>query len=1740
MQLLILATAQADISGTVFRDINLNGINDTEPGLVGIDINAYDSSGALVGNSPQVSAPDGTYTLTGIVGTVRIEFSLPQNGTLDGLRPSTSSAGDTTVQFAVDGSTDINIGYHVPAQFCEDNPTLVTSCFVAGSPDGGNVAPNSGSYDALVGFPYNATGNEDGLNPPDHLAYVSEIGSIWGLAYSHKSEAVYSSQFIKRHSGTGVNGAGAIYQTYWDTGLGQYVTVELVDAVDDLGIMPAFATDTDRGLANTPGFSLDLQAYLAVGKQGLGDLDLSEDHTSLWTITLHNQTLHSIVIDSDDDPNTRPDPTTDVTSTPIPDPGCVGGSWRPFALKVYAGSVYVGGVCDAQTSADVANLRGVVYQFDGSTFANVLDIPLDYAKGLPVNNSCADDPPSDPSDVGWNAQWFPWTDDTPLCPATLPRYSYPVPMFSDIEFDADGSMVVGFMDRTGHQYQRGNFDQHGNWMLDVVVGGDILRACGDPYSGWTLENNGSCGGVSTAGEDNLEGPGGGEYYLGDRLFQLHREIGNGGLALNVGSGEVAMGAMDPVTGIFLYTGGVAWLSNTTGQKTRGYQLYDSPADGNATFGKGNGIGDIELLCSAAPIEIGNFVWMDSNADGVQDPDELPIVGVAVELWADSTGDGNVDMLVGTTATDASGQYVFGGTSNANMNQSVPGFDALPSNTAVEVRIPLNDVNLPSATTTAIGGAVDSSASNDMHDNDGDSGVINAGYSTIEYTTGLAGDFNHTLDFGFLPSPGSIGSTVFYDLNNNGMQDSGELGIPGVTVELFLGNVSVGTTMTNATGDYYFDGLKSGDYIVSIPTPPVDAPRSSTDIATSTADNQVDGDDNGQQVNTGDATQSPVITLTIDNEPEGEAGQGGNQDAAADDSGDMTIDFGFVVPSYDLALIKEIAALSSTPVVNGTQVTYELSVMNQGVFRSGVFSVEDTLPSGMSFVSSTPTATAVAGGLVTFDIALADELAPGEIMTITLIAQVDDVNLAPFRNTTQIASDSSAPYGGDDDSIAGDGSDTTDTFDDTDVTNDNDPGDADDSDFNVLPVSGGYDLALVIDTLSISPLPAVLGSEVTYQVTVMNQGGVPSGAFDVETLLAPGITFVSATGPVSSDPGVGSNGVVEWTIPVSSELLPGQSMTLQVVGTIDDDSLLTYRTEADITADSGAPHGDDEDSVPGDGSGAADTFDDPDVTNDNDPNDADDSDFELLSLTPEYDLALIIETAGMSTPDAQTGTDVTYTITVKNQGNVASGAFSVEGIIPAGMGLVSTSLPTVSSPGLGSAGTLGWDIGLVDELLPGETLTIQFVASILDDSLSPFKVISDITADSGAPYGGDDDSTPGDNSGALDTFNDSDECNDQDPGDQDDSDFELLSTDAYDLSLVKDLTGSSATPIALGSQLTFVITVMNQSGSVSGAYSVQDSLPAQLGYVSATPAPSSHPGVGNTGNVQWDVTASAELQPGAQQTFTVVAEVIADQGGDWRNVAQIISDSGDDEDSDPADNSGTTDTIDDLDVTTDVDLNDEDDSDFADFTIQPRYDLSLVKRLDANQPAWIVTGQAVEFDVSIQNQGNVPSGDFTVVDTLPAGMSYISASGPNVSCIVDTPAVGQVECMYAAPSAGALAPGAEVLIDVTLQADDLSLAPFKNWAEITADSAQSLYGVDDDDSITGSNVGAGDTGSGEGTDGADTTVDENDHDDINSSATDEDDSDPAVVRAAASTPISLTQFSSVRQSDGSVVVRWSTS
>src|SRR5690606_8831261 len=71
----------------------------------------------------------------------------------------------------------------------------------------------------------------------------------------------------------------------------------------------------------------------------------------------------------------------------------------------------------------------------------------------------------------------------------------------------------------------------------------------------------------------------------------------------------------------------------------------------------------------------------------------------------------------------------------------------------------------------------------------------------------------------LNATGSIGNFVWHDLNGDGIQNIGEPGMVGVNVSLLdISGFVVATTVTNANGNYLFDNILAGTYLVRFGLP----------------------------------------------------------------------------------------------------------------------------------------------------------------------------------------------------------------------------------------------------------------------------------------------------------------------------------------------------------------------------------------------------------------------------------------------------------------------------------------------------------------------------------------------------------------------------------------------------------------------------------------------------------------------------------------------------------------------------------------------------------------------------------------------------------------------------------------------------------------------------------------------------------------------------------------------------------
>ena len=102
---------------------------------------------------------------------------------------------------------------------------------------------------------------------------------------------------------------------------------------------------------------------------------------------------------------------------------------------------------------------------------------------------------------------------------------------------------------------------------------------------------------------------------------------------------------------------------------------------------------------------------------------------------------------------------------------------------------------------------------------------------------------------------SVSNFVWLDTNGNGVQDAGESGIAGITVQILNGatNAVLATTTTNATGNYAFTGLAPGTYKIKVNLP-AGYGFTLKDVGADTLDSDI----NPSGVNTG---RTDAFTLT---------------------------------------------------------------------------------------------------------------------------------------------------------------------------------------------------------------------------------------------------------------------------------------------------------------------------------------------------------------------------------------------------------------------------------------------------------------------------------------------------------------------------------------------------------------------------------------------------------------------------------------------------------------------------------------------------------------------------------------------------------------------------------------------------------------------------------------------------------------------------------------------------------------
>lgn len=275
----------------------------------------------------------------------------------------------------------------------------------------------------------------------------------------------------------------------------------------------------------------------------------------------------------------------------------------------------------------------------------------------------------------------------------------------------------------------------------------------------------------------------------------------------------------------------------------GEPTYDGDdADGNLTFD----------LAECGNSFIGDFVWNDLNANGLQDAGEPGINGVTVIL---TFPDGTTTSTVTAFYNNHDGYYDF-----KNLG---------PDTYKVTFITPAGFT----PTITNVG-------TNDSLDSDPVNGDV--------YVTLGPNQSDFTIDAGYINGSGlglHLGNFVWNDINSDGIKDVNEPGVPGATVNLYRDNDGDNTpdsaaiaTTTTVNGYYLFSNLSDGKYIVGVVVP-AEYGTGATTPTSDASDNDVDNDNNGVNYASGEV-RTNYITLAAGTEPTNDGD---------DSNGNLTLD-----------------------------------------------------------------------------------------------------------------------------------------------------------------------------------------------------------------------------------------------------------------------------------------------------------------------------------------------------------------------------------------------------------------------------------------------------------------------------------------------------------------------------------------------------------------------------------------------------------------------------------------------------------------------------------------------------------------------------------------------------------------------------------------------------------------------------------------------------------------------------------
>ncbi|MDP9329030.1 MAG: DUF11 domain-containing protein [Actinomycetota bacterium] len=595
-----------------------------------------------------------------------------------------------------------------------------------------------------------------------------------------------------------------------------------------------------------------------------------------------------------------------------------------------------------------------------------------------------------------------------------------------------------------------------------------------------------------------------------------------------------------------------------------------------------------------------------------------------------------------------------------------------------------------------------------------------------------------------------------------------------------------------------------------------------------------------------------------------------------------------VAATDLSITK---SDSPDPVIAGNNLTYTIGITNNGPSNATGVSISDPIPAGTSFVSASGGGT-LAAGTVTWAVGA---LANGASTSRTLVVTVDPSRVASLSNTATVSS----------------------------TTAESTPGN--NSATEATAVSTSADLSI---TKSDSPDPVIAGNNVTYTLGITNNGPSDAAGVSISDPIPAGTTFVSASGG-----GTLAAGTVTWAI---GALANGASTSRTLTVTVLSSRTTNLSNTATVSATTADP-------TPGNNAAT-----------------------EATTVNTSADLAI---TKSDSTDPVIAGNNLTYTLGITNNGPSDATGVSISDPIPAG-----TSFVSASGGGTLSAGVVTWAIGaLASGGSTSRTLTVT-VNSSRTTNLSNTAIVSATTTDP----------TPGNNSATETT---------------------TLNT-STDLAITKS---DSPDPVIAGNTLTYTIGITNNGPSDATGVSISDPIPAGTSFVSASGG-----GTLSAGTVTWAIGA---LASGGSTSRTLTVTVNPSRTAALSNTATV---SGDQSDPTPANNSATEAT-----------------------TVNTSADLSITK---SDSPDPVIAGNNLTYTIDITNNGPSDATGVSISDAIPAGTTFVSASGGG------TLAAGTVSWAI-----GGLASGASTSRTLTVTVNSSRTTDLSNTATVSATTSDPTPG-----------------------------------------------------------------------------------